>query len=700
MSTSEAKMPLTFHIYRGGRKIRSETLTQHIIKIGKLPSSHLRVDDPQVSRMHAVIEVTRPDEVAIIDLGSSSGTTVNGQKINRSKLRSGDEIEFGETKIVVEFGDESVVSEPGPGPVSGPPAPPSRGAGATLGAERISKGSQDKGLSMGAFDDQGGGRGYSEPPELDDDELFSSSLEGATEVRPGPVSAPPAFLRQSQEFEDPEQVQYGIVASGPPVSPEEVETADPAIEVMLMWGDRSVLHVQHMSPPADFYVGEGEEKEKKGSPSVQYIIGREVLGVERMPVVLASGSTPNVVIPAGATVEVISGQQVWNLDALQRSGQLQPCPELPGAMMYPLSSGMSAKVRFRGLVFLVKPVHAGKRVAIGANIDRRPLVYVAGSLLAHLVFLLMFYFLPPRPASLSLDLLNADSRLVKYLMEPTELEEEKPEMMPNNASDQSGGKGQRHKDDEGAMGKEDSKKTNNRFGIKGPQDNPDPHMAREKAKEQAANAGILGVLRATSGAWDSPTSPYGRDTALGNDPMSALGALMGSQIGENFGFGGLGLRGTGRGGGGTGEGTIGLGNLGTIGHGAGGGDGSGYGRGAGGLKGRSSKVPQIRSGVADVRGSLSKEVIRRVVQRHINEVKFCYEQELNSRPDLQGRVTVSFIIAPTGAVQSATVADSSLGNRGVETCIAGAVRRWTFPSPEGGGVVVVSYPFMLQAPGG
>jgi hypothetical protein len=71
--------------------------------------------------------------------------------------------------------------------------------------------------------------------------------------------------------------------------------------------------------------------------------------------------------------------------------------------------------------------------------------------------------------------------------------------------------------------------------------------------------------------------------AYGTDPMSALGALMGDQIGGNFGFGGLGLVGTGMGGGGTGEGTIGLGNLGTIGHGAGTGTGSGYGSGAGAL---------------------------------------------------------------------------------------------------------------------
>jgi TonB family protein len=111
-------------------------------------------------------------------------------------------------------------------------------------------------------------------------------------------------------------------------------------------------------------------------------------------------------------------------------------------------------------------------------------------------------------------------------------------------------------------------------------------------------------------------------------------------------------------------------------------------------------VPRIRTGNADVRGSLSKEVIRRVIQRHINEVRFCYEQQLNQRPDLAGRVVVQFVISPTGAVQMAAVSQSDMGSPPVETCIAGAVQRWSFPAPEGGGIVVVNYPFVLQATGG
>ena len=51
------------------------------------------------------------------------------------------------------------------------------------------------------------------------------------------------------------------------------------------------------------------------------------------------------------------------------------------------------------------------------------------------------------------------------------------------------------------------------------------------------------------------SSIFGRDTALGNGATDVLGGLIGNQIGEAYGVGGLGMVGTGAGGGGTGEGT-------------------------------------------------------------------------------------------------------------------------------------------------
>src|SRR6266545_4554374 len=99
-----AKVPLTFRIFKGDQLIREEKLSLSVIKLGKVPSAHLKLDDETVSRMHAIIEVNGPDDVSIIDLSSTTGTFVNGQKVNKAKLQSGDSIVIGETRIEVTIG--------------------------------------------------------------------------------------------------------------------------------------------------------------------------------------------------------------------------------------------------------------------------------------------------------------------------------------------------------------------------------------------------------------------------------------------------------------------------------------------------------------------------------------------------------------------------------------------------------------------
>ncbi|WP_181197349.1 Ig-like domain-containing alpha-2-macroglobulin family protein [Enhygromyxa salina] len=74
--------------------------------------------------------------------------------------------------------------------------------------------------------------------------------------------------------------------------------------------------------------------------------------------------------------------------------------------------------------------------------------------------------------------------------------------------------------------------------------------------------------------------------------------LVGSEVGEAYGAGGLGLIGTGRGGGGTGEGTIGLGNTGLIGKGGGGGSGYGLGSGGAPAEAEAEAKPKSRAGGA------------------------------------------------------------------------------------------------------
>jgi TonB family protein len=159
-------------------------------------------------------------------------------------------------------------------------------------------------------------------------------------------------------------------------------------------------------------------------------------------------------------------------------------------------------------------------------------------------------------------------------------------------------------------------------------------------------------------------------------------------MGDAHGVGGLGSRGTGPGGGGNG---LGLGGLGS----------KGGGRGRGGygsldLGGRGKDTVRVVPGKTTVVGSLSREEIERVIKRHENEIRFCYNTELSKEPSLYGKVAVNFTIDGSGAVSDAQVAQTSMNNNNVEQCMLSRMRRWKFPEPKGGGVVVVTYPWIFS----
>lgn len=171
---------------------------------------------------------------------------------------------------------------------------------------------------------------------------------------------------------------------------------------------------------------------------------------------------------------------------------------------------------------------------------------------------------------------------------------------------------------------------------------------------------------------------------------SSIGRLDGEGAGDGHGNFGLGLRGTGSGGGGLSGDSIGVGPVGTQGVGAGAG------------RGRVKAQTASELGIdepASVRGGLDREVIRRVILSHRAQIRYCYEKELADRPDLAGRVLVEFVIGADGRVTTARAAEDSLQTQAVGRCVVARVKGWTFPKPEGGGVVVVTYPFLFKPAG-
>lgn len=74
------------------------TLSETVITVGRHPDSNLVLADPNVSRHHAEIR-PQGDRYAVVDLGSTNGTRVNGVRVDTQLLSDGDELTFGNTRM-------------------------------------------------------------------------------------------------------------------------------------------------------------------------------------------------------------------------------------------------------------------------------------------------------------------------------------------------------------------------------------------------------------------------------------------------------------------------------------------------------------------------------------------------------------------------------------------------------------------------
>lgn len=85
--------------------VREVEMTKEVIRIGRLPTSDIQIDEPAVSRMHAIITIRPDGTLQIMDLASHTGTSVNTYRVRDATLRSGDTVVIGEARIEVTITD-------------------------------------------------------------------------------------------------------------------------------------------------------------------------------------------------------------------------------------------------------------------------------------------------------------------------------------------------------------------------------------------------------------------------------------------------------------------------------------------------------------------------------------------------------------------------------------------------------------------
>lgn len=88
-------MSPTRHLSLGDRE---HAITGIVTRIGRSLTADLELEDIAISRRHALIVVDGPD-VFLLDEGSRNGTWLNGERVDRARLRNGDTIVLGDVQL-------------------------------------------------------------------------------------------------------------------------------------------------------------------------------------------------------------------------------------------------------------------------------------------------------------------------------------------------------------------------------------------------------------------------------------------------------------------------------------------------------------------------------------------------------------------------------------------------------------------------
>jgi len=727
--------PIRVTVFRGPDQVFEEIFVRDLLKIGRLASAHVKLDDPAVGRIHAVLEASAGG-YNLIDMGSPNGTRVNDAKVSRAAVCDGDIVAVGPYRLQLRWATRAEVEGRSPVPPAvitsdveeqmmvstrpSPPLTPSRGAeplshpgGAKSAPTTAPSDASDARPRSGSVAPWSARPATSVTPTSGTAPPWSAvpapvASTEAPAARPAPALTPPApppapastgagSVPPSRP--PPAAAETSVHSVVPPESTSawgtvpdnlasvKVPPTHRALEIRTIWQGDVVLNTLTVFDQAEITLG--DERKVKGWGPFQTVERCDVevpsRGLPAPSFVFAEAlatkaSEYRLNLPRGTTghIERVNGTH-RSLDDILRAGDATD----PSFVSYELQAEETVSVNLGEITLQVRYVRRAN-VAPLPLAERVSYEYLNTFILVlflHVVAIASFLATPQTQKSLEDDVYRAVNRFAQIRLTAEERRERQQNML---AQLKSGARAEKAAGKEGKAGRRDAKPDSR--GRRAVEGKPD-----EKEQAQAALQKLFG-----SGGEGAVAAIFGGG-GLGGELESALGGVKGARVGDQRGLGGLGLRGSGPGGGGTSYTTAGTGPLGTKGRGGGGsGD---YGVGAGAMNEKKDRGVTIYTDKVTIRGSLPKDIIRRVIKQHLAQIRYCYEKELVRSPGIFGKVATQFIISGQGTVSSAKVAQSTLDNAAVERCITQKIRTWRFPKPKGGGIVVVKYPFVLKQSG-
>jgi|GEM_PF-4550206 len=636
-------------VFRAEKLTQTYRFEQDIVKIGRLASAHLKLDDPKVARIHAVIECAASDnQIAIIDMGSTEGTFVNGARVQKAFLQSGDQIVVGETRLSLMIGEEA---EQNLTAIHTAPTVPSIAIPAAVLTSAASSVPVDV------------------PPLKTDKEPLSLASH----------SSDVSFLPESRSTE--------ITPKQNPIKEDELPV-EKVLEIRTYWGDEC-LDVTNYNKVPEILLGDTKK--------AHIFVSSEQLSAPVFPLIqYLDGVYTLALLPDFRLQVELPDERVLTREDLQNTGQIQAHPRIAHAQVLRMQEDCIYQVECCGLRLVLRFVTPAPKI-IGPifEIDYRFLnifVIAAFFMLFSLVFLRLY---PIEIAALDEDLFKNDNRFAHLLLDKPKAEA-KLAIADYVKAQKRGGGGGGGKNDPGKAGESHSLQTTGKTAIKNTKGRPDDRNEVNKRLQKMFGGGHLNALLGSDNKAKDLLSAIG---SSGQRAGSSAGQATGVET-RGDGSGGYGRDSIPYGGTGTGTGTGGTGNgL----HGALGiGDRGAYRPGSGGIgNGRGDRDPLINDVPFTAVGALDPSLIRKVINDNRAAIRYCYERQLQIQKSLSGKIRIQFLIQEDGLVKESKVLETTMNSQAnqVESCIAAKIRTFIFPKPRGGGMVLVNYPFVFKSAG-
>lgn len=671
---SNDRPALTFEVYRGDTLLKTGEFREESVTIGSGSDALFAIDDPSLAELHAVFNIEDDGTVQVLDLGSESGVLKDGERITNAAVGPDDAFTMGELRIVVRY-DAPADFDDDEEEATHVVSMPQELAEAAEAAEAASYEDEDEDAIPDEPTDPG-------PVDHDHDGEPAPQVDNTEDVITFVLRSGTATNAAGEDHKRPKVLEVNQIWDNIVLDTKHYRKGGRAVDigsksgyrwsfigVELAWVPAPLAMILPFTPPLwsevatrfknDFYIPDSS------LPS----------GLE-YKLFVNQGGRHVAKIPGDWSGFALIGDDRLSFDDLVAQGKAQ---KSGSGYDVPMDDDLKLLLEAKESVFVAQMVHPSKKVG-GGWILMLVITLIAEafflgilSLFAFigLLFALLVIFLPSPPDS---DFMKLDDRFVDMLLEKQEKEEEKKDKKPLANPD--AGEGAKAKREEGKVGKKDAK-------MEKAKGNKVEIQKAQLDKQIAEDAGVLGALR-DGGMMD------GMGGGVDAEMLGGVGGLIGAK-GVQVGSGGLGSRGSGLGGGGTADG---LGGLGTKGMGSGA---SGYGRGGGNFGAKGEGAIGAVGGDPIILGALDRALIDAVIKRHMNQIRYCYQRELTKSPSLKGKLVIKFVIAKDGSVSSANTKSTTLNSPTVENCVVGRFMRMQFPEPKGGGIVIVSYPFIFSA---